>query len=92
MADGAVSLEMRMKALLCGGLDAEDAQQLIFEVERGIPASHSKLKMNPQVLAFRARLVTEMAEVRARGGFVQLAPELLAPPRRSASVTTSRSE
>ncbi len=70
-----------MKAFLCGGLDAEDAQQLIFEVERRIPASRSKVKMSPQVLAFRARLTTEMGEVRARGGFVQFTPEFLAPPK-----------
>jgi hypothetical protein len=36
-----------MKAKLCGCLGAEDAQQLILEVARGIPASRSKVQMNP---------------------------------------------
>jgi|GEM_PF-2012844 hypothetical protein len=70
-----------MKAVLMGGLDAEDAQQLVVEVERGIPASRSKVKMNPQVRAFRARLVTEIREANAKGWFVQFTPEFIAPPR-----------
>jgi hypothetical protein len=67
-----------MKALLRGGLDSEDAQQLLFEVLRGIPESASELEMNPEVRAFRARLV---AEIEARGGIVEFTPDFPALPR-----------
>jgi hypothetical protein len=67
-----------MKPLLCGGLDAEDAQQLLFEVLRGIPESASEREMNPQVRAFRARLV---AEIEAKSGIVELTLDFPAPPR-----------
>jgi hypothetical protein len=70
-----------MKAKLCGGLGAEDAQRLILEVARGIPANRSKVQMNQQVRAFRARLVAEIHEAEAKGWFVQFTPEFSAPPR-----------
>jgi hypothetical protein len=70
-----------MKPKLLGGLGADDAQQLMVEVQLGIPASHSKLKMNPQVRAFRARLVSEMADANAKGWFVQFTPEFVGPSR-----------
>jgi hypothetical protein len=70
-----------MKALLCGGLDPDDAQQLIFEVERGIPESGSKVEMNPQVRAFRARLVAEIGEAKAKGWFVEYPADPPSPPR-----------
>jgi hypothetical protein len=76
-------VEARLKALLCGGLSADDAQRLIFEVERGIPASRSKVKINRQVRAFRARLVTETRDVSAKGWVVQFTPEFIAPPVQS---------
>jgi hypothetical protein len=74
-------VEAEMKAVLCGGLGAEDAQQLIFEVQRGIPESRSQVEMTPQVRAFRARLAAEMGEAEAKGWFVGFTPEFIAPPR-----------
>jgi hypothetical protein len=68
-----------LRTLLCGGLGAQDAQRLIFEVQRGIPASQSQVEMTPQVRAFRTRLVAEIAAAIAKGWFVDLTPELLAP-------------
>jgi hypothetical protein len=62
-----------------GGLGADDAQRLMVEVQLGIPASRSKLTMNPQVRAFRTRLVSEMAEANAKGWFVQFTPEFAGP-------------
>jgi hypothetical protein len=55
-----------MKALLCGGLGAKDAQQLVFEVQRRIPAGRSQVEMTPHVKAFRARLEAEMGEALVR--------------------------
>jgi hypothetical protein len=70
-----------MQALLCGGLDEEDAQRLIFEVQRGISESRSQLEMTPQVRAFRARLVADIGDAEARGWFVDFSPEFIAPTR-----------
>jgi hypothetical protein len=70
-----------MEPKLMGGLDADDAQQLMVEVQRGIPANRSKVKMNAQVRAFRARVVTEMREFDSQSGNLDLTPELVAPPR-----------
>jgi hypothetical protein len=70
-----------MKALLSGGLGAEDAQRLIFEVQRGIPESRSQLEMTAQVRAFRARLFADIGDAEARGWFVDFSRELIAPTR-----------
>ena len=71
-----------MRPKLMGGLDADDAQQLMVEVQRGIPASRSKVKINAQVRAsFRARLVSEMHEFDSQSGNLDFTPEFVAPPR-----------
>ena len=63
------------------GLGAEDAQQLILELQRGRPESRAKIEMNPQVRAFRARLVSEIREAEAKGWFLDFTLEFIAPPR-----------
>ncbi len=58
---------------------APRTQQLVFEVQRRIPAGRSQIEMTPYVKAFRARLKAEMGEATAKGWFVDFTPEFVAP-------------
>jgi hypothetical protein len=63
-------------------LDTETMQRIMLDVDLGIPADESTVPPSPEADAFRAKMVQQVAAIKAAGKMVHFTAELvdLGPP------------